>query len=1022
MLSVDICHDILAIRCIDSYIFVGIGTKLHVFNSIDFKCKLITDTDHQDIIHDIVKNGSDKLIIFGGKYLSIFSYKINQDELIVNKLSTHIFNDWIISSSFYSINNTEDIYILFAHNNLYLYNTSSKEYTNVLCEEKCILYCGFISAEKDQVVIFSGTVFKEILIWKVNIKIDVTKDINVLYRLKGHKGVIFSIFYDEKQKLITTTSDDRTIRLWEIDNKMNETENYWDNLIISLKATMFGHTARVWKSLIVNDKIISVGEDSYIFIWTLEGKVCNKIIAHEGSAVWTLEISRDKSTIFTGGANGGVNCWPLINDETTALLPKLSFIDKQIPKYLSYLNNGDLIVFLDSGQLLTYDKQLCPKDSIILPKYKSYCLMQVSSNRKLIAFASKDGYVDVFHEVNDKLELFKDPEKIIESKIYSIQWLDDNSMLICGDKGHLKVIKIDVNNKFNVQCEFTLPSSRECWTTAAIKFNNLIICGDRAGNVYGFDIKSDSRTPQYNFSKIHGRLGVQSFGSMNNKLLSTGRDGTLRFYKLIVNNNDENNTLLKVLDGKKMPMEWVSRTLKTNNDLYVIGFKEIEFIIYSMRFNRLVLRITCGGGHRSWDCIYINDVIKFSCIKNKQVYMTDNILCQFSDTLITGFHTKEIHSVEILPVSNKNHMIFISASEDCTLRLSNLQLSLTNEIKLNYLDTYHGHISNVKAIAVVNLIDTNEETKNLVFTVGGRAQLKVWEITVDIDKNILTNDDVSVVELATFMIRDIDKCKRKTFQQKQQTYFIDPETRFMDVRAYLNSENKIIVFIACSDGYLRIMSYDISLHEIKLINEISYYNRCIIKIHSFLHEKELILISMATDGFINLWSVNSIIYSDDGDRKIVKEPFKLWIAHQSGINSYDFCKKDKNYLLLTGGDDNKICLTIFNIVELQNKVLDAKIIADWNSTLIHCAQITGVKFYGENNFASVAIDQRIVMYHYSLTNSILSVTPLIKLIKLTSVADVHGITFVSNVNDNKPLACVYGQGIEVIEFEKQNLN
>lgn len=62
------------------------------------------------------------------------------------------------------------------------------------------------------------------------------------------------------------------------------------------------------------------------------------------------------------------------------------------------------------------------------------------------------------------------------------------------------------------------------------------------------------------------------------------------------------------------------------------------------------------------------------------------------------------------------------------------------------------------------------------------------------------------------------------------------------------------------------------------------------------------------------------------------------------------------------------------------------------------------------------------MYHYSLTNSILSVTPLIKLIKLTSVADVHGITFVSNVNDNKPLACVYGQGIEVIKFEKQNLN
>ncbi|KAH0550310.1 WD repeat-containing protein 6 [Cotesia glomerata] len=1014
MLSVDICHDILAIRCVDDYIFVGIGTKLNIFSNINLKCKSIIETGHQDIIHDIVQNGSDKLIIFGGKYLSIFSYEIIEDKIIVNKLSQHIFNDWIISSNFFSINNIEDIYVLFAHNNLYLYNTLSKKYTNVLCEEKCILYSGCISAEKDQVVVFSGTVFKEILIWTVNTKIDNSKDIKVLYRLKGHKGVIFSIFYDQRQKLITSTSDDRTVRLWQINNSINETDN-WSNLTIVLKATMFGHTARVWKSLIVNDKIISVGEDSYIFIWTLEGEVCNKIIAHEGSAVWTLEVSKDKSTIFTGGANGGVNCWPL-NKPTTELLPKLSFTDKQIPKYLSYLHCGTLVIFVDNGQLLTYDRELAPKDSIILPRYKSYCLMQVSPNRKLIAFASKDGYVDLFHEVNDKLELFKDDERVMETKIYSIQWLDDSSMLICGDAGHLKVLKINDDNKFDVQNEFTLPASRECWTTSAIMINNLIICGDRAGNVYGFNTKSDNKNPQYNFNKIHGRLGVQSFGIMNNKLISTGRDGTLRFYKLII--NDNNDTLLKVLDAKKMPMEWVSRTLKTNNDFFVIGFKEIEFIIYSMRLNILVLRITCGGGHRSWDCIYMNDVIKFSCIKNKQVYTTDNILCQFSDTLITGFHTKEIHSIEILPtIFNKKHMIFISSSEDCTLRLSNLQFSETNDLKLNYLDTYYGHISNIKAIAVINLVDTHEETKNLVFTVGGRAQIKVWEISIDLDKNILTNNDVTVAELAKFMIRDIDKSRRKTWQQKQQTYFIDPETRFMDVQAYLQSENKIIIFIACSDGFLRIMSYDISLRDIKMVNEISYYNRCIIKIHTFVHEKELILISMATDGFINLWSVNSMIEGSLNDKN-TKEPFKLWISHQSGINSYDFCKKNDNYLLLTGGDDNKICLTIFNIVKSNHTEFEAKLIADWNSSLIHCAQITGVKFYGENNFASVAIDQRIVMYHYSFNKSILSVTPLIKLIKLTSVADVHGLTFLSNNNNNKQLACVYGQGIEVIQFDE----
>lgn len=34
-------------------------------------------------------------------------------------------------------------------------------------------------------------------------------------------------------------------------------------------------------------------------------------------------------------------------------------------------------------------------------------------------------------------------------------------------------------------------------------------------------------------------------------------------------------------------------------------------------------RIRCGGGHRSWDCMLMDELITFLYIRNKQVYVFD---------------------------------------------------------------------------------------------------------------------------------------------------------------------------------------------------------------------------------------------------------------------------------------------------------------------------------------------------------------------------------------------------------------
>lgn len=49
-----------------------------------------------------------------------------------------------------------------------------------------------------------------------------------------------------------------------------------------------------------------------------------------------------------------------------------------------------------------------------------------------------------------------------------------------------------------------------------------------------------------------------------------------------------------------------------------------------MIHHRILMKIPCGGGHRSWDCILKNNLIMFLYIRNKQVYASDFSLTSFT--------------------------------------------------------------------------------------------------------------------------------------------------------------------------------------------------------------------------------------------------------------------------------------------------------------------------------------------------------------------------------------------------------
>ena len=59
--------------------FLGIGCTLYAVDKVHFKIKIKIDALHPDNIHNITIKSNNKLIVYGGKSLCMFSLDIKDD-------------------------------------------------------------------------------------------------------------------------------------------------------------------------------------------------------------------------------------------------------------------------------------------------------------------------------------------------------------------------------------------------------------------------------------------------------------------------------------------------------------------------------------------------------------------------------------------------------------------------------------------------------------------------------------------------------------------------------------------------------------------------------------------------------------------------------------------------------------------------------------------------------------------------------------------------------------------------------
>ncbi|KAI4458636.1 wd repeat protein [Holotrichia oblita] len=952
--------------------FIGNGYFLHVYSlKKNVFQKRIYFTDEHIFGIDIHEN---KILLYGAKYLKI--YRFDLSHLVFNEITSYTCFDWILKAKF--LNNGRYIVIVTMHNVVTLLDRNLKIIESKECLERCISYCAqVVNTNWNELIILSGTVFSQVLLWwpaKSTEKLS-----PVISRLTGHKGVIFSIDYNLKLNIICTTSDDRTAKIWALENESLEKELCKENPEINLRHNLIGHTARVFKCKILNDSIITAGEDGIINVWNTQGGIIKKLDVHQGGPVWTLDCDENANAIVSGGGDSGVF---LIKLNSNILKSQLNTgADK--PSKVLISSNDNLVYLTEDGLLLLYKRKsetvagICVHDDL-----KSYGLLEKSPCGSRIALAGYRGTIHLYEVLPNWLNYMYSCQITPEQRIFSMHWLSCKALLICGLKGVLSLWIIQETAMFPLRF-WELPQSKERWSTAACFCGtNKVLVGDRRGILYLYTMESSQ--PVQIIKRAHNYLGISALYCRNGKIISLGRNSTINEYQL-----DDKVQRLTQISSDKLPFTWLTGLypIKSQNTTLLTGFSGINFIVYDHIARRTLLEIECGGGHRSWNVRVAEDKLTFTYIKNKRINVIESDLSDIIGTnVIKGYHLNEINALKLIKFdTNSTECFFVSGGEDTVIRVCSKRFD-DNLSDFKHLNALKSHLSSIRAIAVLKI----NEDRYYLFTGGGRAQIILWEVLID------------------KVGSDVMNCSQKYNHYEKVGGKDKSETRVMDMTA-VTVKGDVFLLAGYSDGIVRVFKIynDEQGTKLVLINHIPVYkSKCIFKIFLLTIERYFILMTMASDGRITFTNITDIFSNINSPSIPLLTSVK---AHQSGINSISslYNPQIDKLICLTGGDDSAIALNAFNINKNSTNI-EIQHLTSFCDESYHGAQVSGV-YITENYFLTTSIDQKLLVFKWELLDEF-RVQCLQEY--RSGVCDIQGMECVLFGDSVKVF--LYGRGCEII--------
>jgi WD40 repeat protein/energy-coupling factor transporter ATP-binding protein EcfA2 len=244
-----------------------------------------------------------------------------------------------------------------------------------------------ISFSSTKSLIASASSDQTVRIWKI--------DGTLKSLLKGHSDEIWRVSFSPDGQIVASASADATVKLWHVADGKEIT-------------TLEGHSmgARyVSFSPNIKDKLmVSSSDDGTIKIWKLDGSfprlniIKIKEFKKHNGRVWSINFSRDGQLIVSTDSKGIIKIWNIANGMEIATLKKHT----KAVKFASFgRNNQTLVSVADDGKILLWDlisnsnntKIINIKSRTIANDSKQAFTVKYSPNYQLIAASSDNGTV-----------------------------------------------------------------------------------------------------------------------------------------------------------------------------------------------------------------------------------------------------------------------------------------------------------------------------------------------------------------------------------------------------------------------------------------------------------------------------------------------------------------------------------------------------------------------------------------------------------------------------------------------------
>ncbi|KAL2510452.1 Transducin family protein/WD-40 repeat family protein [Abeliophyllum distichum] len=272
-------------------------------------------------------------------------------------------------------------------------------FSDVKSTERCLLYSMRMwGDEVESLLIASGTIFNEIIVWKVvsrnhatalgspvenkvQMVIDVDFQIPVLKyedvlisRLVGHEGSIFRIAWFPNGLKLVSVSDDRSARIWEIQAEKASSYSLADNSFNHLTGpVLFGHNARIWDCCIYDSLIITAGEDCTCRVWDHDGREHSMIREHIGRGVWRCLYDPHSSLLVTAGFDSAIKVRLHKSFKGLELSKgEEAFIDRKETFALRIPNSCEHVDLMDSKSEYVRCLHFSREDSLYVATNKGY--------------------------------------------------------------------------------------------------------------------------------------------------------------------------------------------------------------------------------------------------------------------------------------------------------------------------------------------------------------------------------------------------------------------------------------------------------------------------------------------------------------------------------------------------------------------------------------------------------------------------------------------------------------------------